>query len=325
MYAWRACMQSDRLTISPYRPELAGRWNAFVEQSKNGTFLFHRDYMDYHADRFTDASLLAFEDETQVVAVFPASRSGPVVTSHGGLTYGGWVSDARMTTPAMLRIFELLRQWGAANSVTTIRYKTVPRCYHRMPADEDLYALFVEGARLVRQDLSSVLDLAAAPAWSKGRRQALSKARAQGVTVVRSTDYEDFHACLAQVLAVHGATPVHSVAELELLASRFADRIRLYAASLKGRAIAYVLAFDCGQTVHTQYLAARAEGRAYGGLEAIIHRIQFEDYADRRYLSFGISTEDEGRRLNVGLVAQKEMFGARAMVCSFYDLAITGA
>lgn len=33
-------------------------WNAFVDQSRNATFLLNRSYMDYHSDRFTDHSLM---------------------------------------------------------------------------------------------------------------------------------------------------------------------------------------------------------------------------------------------------------------------------
>ena len=35
-------------------------WDDFVKWSKNATFLHLRDYMDYHADRFDDFSLMAF-------------------------------------------------------------------------------------------------------------------------------------------------------------------------------------------------------------------------------------------------------------------------
>ena len=35
-------------------------WDDFVKRSKNATFLHLRDYMDYHADRFADFSLMAF-------------------------------------------------------------------------------------------------------------------------------------------------------------------------------------------------------------------------------------------------------------------------
>ena len=319
-------MTPERLRLVPYHAGMADLWNAFVAESKNGTFLFDRQFMDYHANRFEDASLVAFEGpgDGRPVAFLPATRErragGDWLISHAGLSYGGWITDARMTTPGMLTLFELLKAWATQNRIVNLRYKAVPACYHRLPADEDLYALFVQGAQLVRQDLSSVIDLQAPVAWSKGKVQGLSKAAANGVRVEQSHDLAGFMAMLAPVLATHGATPTHSLGELTLLAGRFPQSIRLYAASVGVEAIAYVLVFDTGQTVHTQYMASSPRGRAIGGLEAIIDRLQRHDYAGRRYLSFGISTETEGRVLNEGLVRQKEMFGARAMVCSFYDL-----
>ncbi|MDO8324457.1 MAG: GNAT family N-acetyltransferase [Phenylobacterium sp.] len=316
-------MQTDRLRLVAYRPELRARWNAFVTSSKNGTFLFDRDFMEHHADRFEDASLVAFEgpDESNIVALLPATRLGDRLISHGGLTYGGWVTDRRMTTAAMLILFDLLRSWSGGHGVAELRYKATPRCYHSLPADEDLYALFRQGAVVVRQDVTSVIDLNPGVAWSKGKRHALSKARKLGVTAVLSDDFDDFHEALREVLSAHDATPAHSVDDLKRLVSRFPEHIRLYAADLEGRAIAYALVFDCGQTAHTQYLAARPEGRQSGGLETIVQRLQFEDFSSRRFLSFGISTTNDGRTLNLGLVAQKEMFGARALICPHFDLA----
>jgi hypothetical protein len=42
-------------------------------------------------------------------------------------------------------------------------------------------------------------------------------------------------------------------------------------------------------------------------------------YATRQYFSMGVSTEQHGLVLNSGLVAQKEYFGARAVVHDFYE------
>lgn len=313
-------MTPDALRIAAYGPDDFGAWNAFVAQSRNGTFLHDRRYMDYHSDRFEDASLVVREGD-RIAALLPACRREDLLLSHAGLTYGGWITDQRMTVSGMLRCFELLRGWSASVGLTRLRYKAIPWCYHRSPADEDLYALFVHGAALVRQDVSTVIDLTGPPRWASGRRYAFKKAQRLGVEVRISDDLADFHAALSEVLEAHGVRPTHSLSELGLLKGRFPDQIRLYAAETEAAAIAYALVYDCGQTVHTQYLASRAAGRAHGGLDAIVARLQ-EDFADRRYLSFGVSTEADGRTLNAGLIAQKEMFGGRAMVCSTYDLAL---
>ena len=65
-------------------------WNEFIAHAKNATFLFHRDFVEYHQDRFEDFSLLVFEDE-KLKAVLPANIKENLVYSHQGLTYGGLV------------------------------------------------------------------------------------------------------------------------------------------------------------------------------------------------------------------------------------------
>ena len=42
------------MPILRYDPSMAPRWNEFVANSANATFLHDRRYMDYHADRFMD-------------------------------------------------------------------------------------------------------------------------------------------------------------------------------------------------------------------------------------------------------------------------------
>src|SRR5438270_7744382 len=134
-----------RLTIRDYTNEHRGLWDAFVARSKNGTFLFQRDYMDYHADRFPDASLLAIDDEGTVRALLPATRRGHEIVSHEGLTYGGFVIDARMTVETMLEVFEATLSHLREAGIARLLYKAVPHIYHRSPSEEDLYALYHYG------------------------------------------------------------------------------------------------------------------------------------------------------------------------------------
>ena len=93
------------IRVERYAADQQPAWDEFVASSVNGTFLFCRDYMDYHADRFTDYSLMVYDDD-RLIALLPANRSGETLVSHGGLTYGGFVIDGRMKTPLMLRVFD---------------------------------------------------------------------------------------------------------------------------------------------------------------------------------------------------------------------------
>ncbi|MGA9639546.1 MAG: FemAB family protein, partial [Flavobacterium sp.] len=60
-------------TVRQYQKSDYKQWNDFISQAKNATFLFHRDFMEYHQDRFEDYSLMVFDNE-KLVAVLPANR-----------------------------------------------------------------------------------------------------------------------------------------------------------------------------------------------------------------------------------------------------------
>lgn len=305
------------LSVRPYAPADAPAWDALVERSRNGNLLHRRGYMDYHADRFADASLLV-EKDGELVAVFPANRDGAQVSSHGGLTYAGLISARALRAEATLTAFERIREHYRAQGVARLIYKAAPHVFHNYPAEEDLYALHRLGARLVRRDLSSVVTLQAGASLTPERRRAVAKARKEGVRIRISDDPAAFHALLSGVLVRHGAAPTHSLAELRLLMGRFPGRIALHEACRDGELLAGTLVYDFGHAVHTQYLAASDEGRRAHALTLLLAELMEDIYAQRRYFSFGISTEQAGQVLNGGLVEQKERFGARAVVHDFY-------
>jgi hypothetical protein len=310
------------IEIRRYTCSSKAQWNDLVAKSRNGTFLFLRDYMDYHADRFTDYSLMAY-DGTELAAVLPANIMGSSVCSHGGLTYGGWVFDDRMKAPVMLDIFRaMIAFMKLQGSVRTILYKAVPKIYHRQPSDEDLYALHRLGATLVRRDIATAVNLSAPLPFGSQRKRNLKKAEKCGVRVLESDDLAGYHNLLADVLARHGATPVHSLEEIQLLKSRFPENIRLFGGFVDQRLMAGTIVFDTGRVAHTQYLASSDEGRDIGALDAVLASLSTEIFKGREYLSFGISTEDGGHVLNEGLISQKEGFGGRSFVHDFYELDI---
>ena len=79
------------INIIRYTSQYKSDWNAFNKSAKNSLFMFDRDYMDYHSDRFEDYSLMIYSDE-ELIALFPASCHDKMIKSHGGLTYGGIIS-----------------------------------------------------------------------------------------------------------------------------------------------------------------------------------------------------------------------------------------
>ncbi|MGH8158797.1 MAG: GNAT family N-acetyltransferase [Rhodanobacter sp.] len=304
--------------VRPYVNADAYAWDALIARSRNGNLLHRRGYMDYHAERFVDCSLIV-ERNGEVVAVFPADIRDNQVTSHGGLTYAGLITSHALRAESTLAVFEQMADWYRALGVERIVYKAVPHVFHAYPAEEDLYALQYMGARLMRRDLSSVIALQEPFQFTEARRRAVKKAARADITLQVGADPVSFHALLSEVLHKHHAAPTHSLQELRLLQARFPQQIVLHEARSGGTLLAAVLVYDFGRVVHTQYLAASEEGRRLDALSLLLAELIGSTYASRRYFSFGISTEREGTVLNGGLVTQKEYFGARAVMHDFYE------
>ena len=311
------------ITIKRYNPNDAAAWDAFVDASKNGTFMLKRGYMDYHADRFTDHSLLFYRDE-ELVALLPASGHGEELRSHGGLTYGGMICGYDMKQHIMDDCITALVEYMKSNAINTLLYKSLPYIYHHYPSQEDLYALWRNGAQLVRRDVSSTIEFNENPIkLPKGRKAQISRAKREGVEIKQSTEFDAFIALENQVLnQYHQTKAVHTGSELALLHSRFPEQIKLYAAMHENEMVAGVLVFVYDKLVHTQYMASSEYGRENGALDLAISTIIEEYQGHKQYLDFGISTEDSGKILNSGLISQKEGFGGRAIVYDFYELKV---
>lgn len=305
-------------TVRPYVKADANPWDALVACSRNGNLMHRRGYMDYHADRFVDRSLMV-EHNGEAVAVFPACIRDHTVTSHAGLSYAGLITTHALRAESTLAVFEQMGNHYRALGVERILYKAIPHVFHDYPAEEDLYALHRLGARLKRRDLSSVISLQEAFHFTPGRRHAIGKAKKAGVRVLSGAEPEAFHTLLSDVLRKHDAVPTHSLAELRLLQARFPQQIVLHEARSEDDLLAGVLIYDFGRVVHTQYMAVSEEGRHLDALSFLLAELIESTYAKRLHFSFGISTEQEGRVLNGGLIAQKEYFGARAVVHDVYE------
>lgn len=315
----------DSITVSDYVADNAAAWDGFVRASRNGTFLFERSYMDYHSDRFTDASLM-FHRCGALVALMPASRHGTELVTHGGLTYGGFVVSDAVTAPMMLRLFAAAMPALAERGIETFTYKTIPSIYHRVPAEEDRYALFRLDATLIRRDVLSVIRRGDGLPFQNRRARGARKARKAGYVAGPSNDLAGFWRVLeARLSRRHDTRPVHNLDEIVQLASRFPNNIRLYTAGCNGQVEAGVLMFDTGRVAHAQYIAADDEALAEGALDLLFDWLIIERYRDHPWFDFGISNERQGQFLNFGLVEYKEGFGARTVVHDFYQLRVDDA
>jgi hypothetical protein len=314
------------LRVRPFEAGDAERWDQFVRDAWNGTILHTRRYLSYHGDRFDDRSLLIEDDRGRVLGLFPAAidpEDARRVISHPGITFGGVVHDGQLGGERMI---DALRSIGAhyrSEGLTALRIRVVPYIYYRVPAADDLYALARLGATRWRCDLAAVIDCEHQPPLNRRRKRSLRKALAQGVTVERGAQWlPEIWTIITEVLRErHGARPTHTLEEIQELAARFPDEIRTVAGLLDGVAVTGAVFFLQPNVLHVQYSGASEVGREIAAIDVMFdHGITLARQLGKRYFSFGISTEENGRVLNESLYQFKREFGAGAVVHEFYEL-----
>ena len=285
-----------------------------------------RRYLSYHVDRFQDISLVIKDNKNKVVGLFPAAiypANTLRVVSHPGLTYGGILHTGSLNGENMLLALVAVCVHYASLGMETLRYKSVPNIYHRIPSADDSYALFQLGATRYRCDLSCVIDLDNPTQPSQRRQRGLKKALKNGVQVKFGVEFaEQLWSVLEDNLKKkHGAKPVHTFEEIILIHSLFPENVEFAIALYNSQVVAGVVLFSTPTVLHTQYIASSATGYKLCALDAVIQSCINKAKSDRkRYFSFGTSNEEEGKYLNMGLYQFKSEFGASGLVHEFYEI-----
>lgn len=306
--------------IERYTADQKAIWNQFVLNSKNGTFLFDRNYMDYHSDRFEDHSLMIYR-KGKLYSLLPANKMGSVLYSHQGLTYGGVIMSDKVTVADSVEMFRVINACLKESGFEKVIYKPIPFIFHQHPAQEDLYALFrTSNAKIIGRNISSTIIQSDKMKFIESRKSGIRKALSNGITVRQSNDLSAFWEILDTNLKnKYGVAPVHTLSELQLLQSRFPQNIKLYLAYKDDIALGGSLLYVTKQVVHTQYISANIEGKELGVLDLLFDYLINHEYTNYPYFDFGQSTENMGSVLNESLIFQKEGFGGRGMCYDIYE------
>lgn len=304
--------------IKRYTPDLTTEWNQFVATSKNGTFLFDRNYMDYHADRFTDFSLMIYR-RGKLYALLPGNVDGDTFYSHQGLTYGGLLMNGKATAADVVEIFKLLAEKWRSMGLKKVVYKPVPWIYHEQPSEEDLYAIVEVFDVRITRSLSTTISREQPNTWYRIRKSGAEKALQAGVVIEETEDYQPFWKILsANLQERYSLKPVHTLDEIMLLHERFPEQIRLFVAKEDCETIGGCVLYLTNQVVHSQYIAANPRGRELHALDGLFEQVISLSFCNHRFFDFGISTENQGTYLNKQLIYQKEGFGGRGICYDWY-------
>lgn len=276
--------------------------------------------MEYHQDRFDDFSLLVFDEKNNIKALLPANRTGDVVFSHQGLTYGGIIIDKKCKLSDYIEIIREVLSFLCKQGIHFLEIKVLPSIYAQFPSDELEYLAFLLDAKLTRRDTLSVIDLNSDFKFSQSRKQEISKGKAEEFEIKEVEEFSEFwnKILIPNLKEKHQSKPVHSLEEITLLKSRFPKNIRQFNIYKENKIVAGTTVFETEKVVHSQYISGN---KVLGRLESldVLHDYLISNvFVTKKYFDFGISNENQGKNINHGLLFWKESFGARTIAQSFY-------
>ena len=306
-----------------YRPEDYKDWNAFVQKAKNATFLFHRDYMDYHKDRFDDCSLVITENN-KWVAVFPANRVEDEFRSHYGLTYGGLVLSRNTQLTHVVTILKHVFDFLKENNFKTLKVKTLPSMYAAIPSEELHYVFTALGAKLFRRDSLSVINLREQFKLTTSRKQSADRGIKHQLVIQEETVFDRFwnELHIPNLERKYGVRPIHSLEEITYLHSKFPENIRQFNVYHEGKIVAGTTLYVTDRVVHCQYIASNEDKNKLGSLDFLFRYLIQDVFKEKQYFDLGASNDYQGRSVVYGMQFWKQSFDAHTFIQDFYELSL---
>jgi hypothetical protein len=312
------------IEVRKYTNEYKEQWNYLISDSKNVSFLFHRNFMEYHCDRFDDYSLIFLMAE-KIVAALPANRKDSTVYSHQGLSYGAFILKKEIKLIQALEIFRAALRFMYQDSCSTFIFKSFPRIYNTIPSDEIDWALTICKASLYRRDSALTINNADPLPYQERRMRSIKKAGKLNPVIRLETTESGIdifweNVLIPNMLDRFGIAPVHTAAEMKMLFKKFPDNIMQYNIYSEDEIMAGCTMFLNPNVAHAQYISGTEKGRQNGCLDYLFNHLIKSEFREVPFFDFGNSNEEAGTAVNRGLLDWKEGFGARAISHDFYEV-----
>ncbi|WP_417871460.1 GNAT family N-acetyltransferase [Winogradskyella sp.] len=275
--------------------------------------------MDYHNDRFQDFSLMIYKDE-KLIALMPANKVDDCVYSHQGLTYGGFIYKSDLKSEDVINLLKAVLNYLLDNKIKTLELKELPLVFLENQTNNPLaYLCFKLKAQLVRVDMHSVVDLKF-KAYNRSRKNGYKRGQKNNLVVKEVNDFEDFwnKILIPNLDNKHDVKPVHSLEEIQLLKTKFPNKIRQFNVYHNNIIVAGTTIFETKHVAHSQYISGNADKNTLGSLDFLHHHLLEDVFASKSYFNFGISNLNQGQNINQGLLYWKEGFGSHSITQSFY-------
>ncbi|PSL01267.1 hypothetical protein [Cecembia rubra] len=296
-----------KIQIRKYEEGYREQWEAFIERAANGTFLQRRSFMEYHGDRFQDASLMVWEGE-ELLAVFPAHQVGNQIFSHQGLSFGGWIFKRGLSLSFQRQIINSILGFYKNQAIQSLMVTPVPYYYSQeeglQEVDYDTLGFEISG--------NKEIYLIEAPfiLKDKGKKKGVRRALRKGLDVREGELTQGFWEGLMVPLyaAKIGKDPVHSWEEIALLSERHPGRIQLISAYLEEELLAGLVIFRHPQVIKVQYSAVTEHGKICRAMDFLMQYLM--NLPHIHYIDMGTVYDGQTGEKLESLAYWKESFGA---------------
>ena len=255
--------------ISKYKSSDKTEWDSFVDKAKNATFLFKRDFMDYHKDRFEDYSLLILDEKNKLVALIPANKTGTEVHSHQGLTFGGIILLAKQKVESTEIIISSLISYFKSKNISCFRLKTLTEYYNKLSSNEIDYLISKKGATIYCKEMNLAIALQNTFQVSKSKLKHYRKTCNTDISYQIENSFKPFwnNVLIPRLQEKHNTKPVHTLEEIESLAIKFPENIKQYSVYFENEIIAGITIFETEKVVKSQYGGTTDKGEKLRALD----------------------------------------------------------
>ena len=303
-------------------------WDAFVQESNNGTMFHLMQFLEYHApDRFPFRHLL-FKENNEIIAVLPGGLwDNGIYESPMGASYGSFVAKD-IKVEAALRVVDAFEQYCRSKKIREVYLTPAPFIYQKSFSQNFDFVLMYRGYGYQRHYISHAIKLdrrsdLLASFQSTARRNVRKTMGNPDVTVEISDDYGSFYPILLENKKKFGAKPTHTYEDLLRLKKLLPDNLVLFLFKLKGIPVAGSLMFVCNLKVALCfYNMLQYEYEQFNPVYRLMYEVvKWATEKGFEWFDIGVSQDtqaDDPMTPSLNLIYFKEKFNSRGLLRSTF-------
>ena len=294
------------IEVINYSQDYKDEWDKFVKTADNYSFLFLRDYIEYHSDRFKDYSLILTEKK-KIKALLPGNICNDDFISHQGLTYGGIILPKNTSFEKHLLYLNTFIDYLKHKNIKRLILKSQNYFYSLTQQNAFEYILGSNTLIDKQYDLGTHIKCST----HQFPKKCVRKGKLALYEIQNASDASLFWPLLEESLAsLYESKPVHTLEELEKLRHYFPENIKIiHLMNIEtGEIDAGAVLFAINEVVKVQYLAVNENGRKNRASDVLYYNLITLLKEKYQYIDFGTNMKSDNS-INSSLLSTKEKFG----------------